>query len=173
MDNFIKPINLEIAEKLRKDEVYRRAFFRAFTADDIALQIRKLRNFRGFKQVELAVAANMKQSAVSRIEQAEYSSWTFNTLLRIAEALNARLLVRFQITEDAIKDYEPGANSFATDVSHVSIAKTPEQYRPTPANQSTGTYVKKTRSQLVGDTSTAMIRSDVNFMTVHGMENHG
>lgn len=104
--DYTKPIELGIAEKLKKDEGYRRAFFRASATDSIALQIRQLRKLRVLKQAELAEAADMKQSAVSRIEQAEYSSWTFNTLWRVAEALNARLIVRFQPIESAIKEYE-------------------------------------------------------------------
>lgn len=104
--DYTKPIELGIAEKLKKDEGYRKSFFRAFATDSIALQIRQLRKFRELKQAELAATADMKQSAVSRIEQAEYSSWTFNTLWRVAEALNARLIVRFQPIEDAIGEYE-------------------------------------------------------------------
>lgn len=104
-----KPIELGIAKKLRKDERYRKSFFRAEAADSIALQIRDLRKKRDdLKQAELATRADMKQSAISRIEQAEYSSWTFNTLWRIAEALDARLVVTFEPIEDAIRKYDAG-----------------------------------------------------------------
>jgi transcriptional regulator with XRE-family HTH domain len=106
--DYTKPIELGIADKLRNDKGYRNAFFRGHTTDSIAQQIRKLRKLRdNMKQSQLAEAAGMKQSAISRIEQAEYSSWTFNTLWRVAEALGARLIVDFQPIEDAIKEYEP------------------------------------------------------------------
>lgn len=105
--DYTKPIKLGIADKLKADEVYRKAFFRAYATDSIALQIRELRKLReNMTQVELAESCGMKQSAVSRIEQAEYSSWTFNTLCRVAEALKARLIVTFQPMEEAIRDYE-------------------------------------------------------------------
>ena len=47
----------------------------------------------------------MKQSAVSRIEQADYSGWSFNTLFRVADALEARLMVSFEPVEDVIDWY--------------------------------------------------------------------
>ena len=105
--DYTKPIKLGIAEKLKTDEVYRREFFRAYVTDRIALQIRQLRKLRDeMTQIELAKSCGMKQSAVSRIEQAEYSAWTFNTLLRVADALKARLIVTFQPVEEAIRAYE-------------------------------------------------------------------
>lgn len=58
------------------------------------------------RQTDLAKAARMKQSAVSRIEQAEYSRWGFNTLIRIADALDARVRIQFEAAEDVIEEYE-------------------------------------------------------------------
>lgn len=98
-------INLGLRELLR-DPARRHEFFRAMTQDDIASQIRDLRKERSLTQVAFAKRADMKQSAVSRIEQAEYSSWTLTTLFRAAAALDARLRVTFQPMEDAIKEYE-------------------------------------------------------------------
>jgi transcriptional regulator with XRE-family HTH domain len=103
---YIKPIKLQISEKLKHDEAYRKAFFRANATDGIALQIRDLRKRRKLNQIALASECGMKQSAVSRIEQAEYSAWTFNTLWRVAEALKARLIVTFQPIEEAINEFE-------------------------------------------------------------------
>jgi len=48
----------------------------------------------------------MKQSAISRIEQAEYEGWTFKTLFRIADALDARLDVGLKPLEKALTEYE-------------------------------------------------------------------
>ena len=104
--DFITPIELGIVEKLKNDKEYRQAFFRSSVTDSIAIQIRELRKLRSLKQGDLAAATEMKQSAISRIEQAEYSSWTFNTLSRVAEALDAKLTVTFQPAEQAIKEHE-------------------------------------------------------------------
>src|SRR5262249_49273709 len=106
-------IRLGLTEKLRDPE-YRHEFFRVITQDDIAAQIRSLREKRGLRQVDFAKAAEMKQSAVSRIEQAEYSRWSFTTLMRVARALDARLRVIFEPAEVGIREFEEaekGANS--------------------------------------------------------------
>ena len=93
-----------LAEKLRNVN-YRRRFFRLRAQEDIAQQIRSLREKRALRQVDFAKKAKMKQSAVSRIEQASYSAWTFKTLLRVADALDAQVKVIFEAAEDVIEDY--------------------------------------------------------------------
>ena len=57
-------------------------------------------------QKDLGEEANMEQSAVSRIEQSEYSGWSFKTLLRVADALDARLRILLEPAEDVIEQYE-------------------------------------------------------------------
>ncbi len=96
---------------LLADPVRRRAFFRAITQDEIASQIRGLRKERKLTQAQLAQLADMKQSAVSRIEQAEYSSWTLNTLFKIADALDARLRVIIEDAEAASIEYQEAENN--------------------------------------------------------------
>src|SRR5689334_1863701 len=98
-------ISLGLRELLR-DPVRRNEFFKSITQDDIASQIRDLRKQRGLTQSAFAEKSEMKQSAVSRIEQAEYSSWSLTTLFRVAAALDARVRVILQPAEDAIKEYE-------------------------------------------------------------------
>ena len=100
----LAPIRLEIAKKL-EDKAYRSAYFRAQAQDDIATQIRALRGRVGFTQAQLAERCGMKQSAISRIEQADYSGWTFSTLWRIADALDSRLRVLFEPAHDVIAEY--------------------------------------------------------------------
>jgi transcriptional regulator with XRE-family HTH domain len=102
----ISPIKLNIVKKLKEDNSYRKRFFRRRTQDDIAMSIRSLREKRQMRQVDLAVESKMKQSAVSRIEQAEYSAWSLTTLFRIADALDARLRVIIDPIESVIEDYE-------------------------------------------------------------------
>jgi len=67
-------------------------------------EIRQLREQSKLRQIDLAKKARLKQSAVSRIEQAGYSSWTLKTLLR-ADALDARLRVVFELSVDVIARY--------------------------------------------------------------------
>ena len=72
--NSLKSIDLNIAGKL-KDKEYRDHFFENWTHDEIAIQLRGLRNKRDMRQVDLASETGMKQSAISRLEQADYSRW--------------------------------------------------------------------------------------------------
>jgi DNA-binding XRE family transcriptional regulator len=101
----ISVTKFNLAQRL-KNKVFRRKFFRTAAQDEVAQQIRELRARLGMRQVDLAKAARMKQSAVSRLEQADYSRWNFKTLLRIADSLDARVRVVFQDADNVIKEYE-------------------------------------------------------------------
>jgi len=83
-----------------KTDAERARLFAKITRKEVAGQIRQLREKRHLTQLEFARRCNMKQSAVSRIEQAEYSGWTFKTLSRVAEKLNARLRISFEPIEE-------------------------------------------------------------------------
>lgn len=101
----LKSIKLRIANKLR-DESYRRAFFKGLTQDEIAEQIRDLRKKRGLRQADLARLTGTTQSGISRLEQAEYSRWSFSTLMSIADALDARVRFIMEPAEDVIRHYQ-------------------------------------------------------------------
>ncbi len=101
----VSTVRFNFAQRL-KNKLFRRSFFHSSAQDSVASQIRDLRKKRGMRQADLAKAARMKQSAVSRLEQAGYSRWGFPTLVRIADALDARIMITFQPAEDAILDYE-------------------------------------------------------------------
>lgn len=115
-------IKLNIAEKL-KNKDYRSRFFRGQAQDLIAMSIRNLRKKRKKKQADLADECEMKQSAISRIEQADYSGWSFNTLLRIADALDARLRVSFDLAEDVIDEYREREAIATTDTVKINTAR--------------------------------------------------
>jgi transcriptional regulator with XRE-family HTH domain len=100
----LSSIDLGLGE-IFADAGRRSAFFRGITKDEIASQIRSLRKERGLTQAQFAPLVDMKQSAVSRIEDADYAAWTLTTLFRVAEALNARWRVVLEPVEDAIKEY--------------------------------------------------------------------
>jgi transcriptional regulator with XRE-family HTH domain len=93
-------------KELLRDPSRRHEFFKSITQDEIASQIRELRKRRDMTQSVFANKSGMKQSAVSRIEQAEYSSWTLSTLFKVAFALNARWRVTLQPIEEAVKEYD-------------------------------------------------------------------
>lgn len=116
----ITPIKLNIATKL-KDKGFRERFFRGQAEDEIAMSIRKLRVKRKMRQADLAKQSGMKQSAISRIEQADYSAWSLNTLFRVADALSARLRVSFEPIENVIEQYKE---------KEAAITPELEQYTP-------------------------------------------
>jgi len=55
----------------------------------------------------------MGQPAVSRIEQATYSGWTYKTLARVAEKLNARLRIVYEPLEEVIARMNDDGESVA------------------------------------------------------------
>jgi transcriptional regulator with XRE-family HTH domain len=101
----LKSIDLDLAKKLQSKE-YREVFFEDWSNDEVADQIRQLRKLRKMRQVDVARETGMKQPAISRMEQSEHSTWNFVTLLRVAQALDARVRVTFEPAEDVIKTYK-------------------------------------------------------------------
>ena len=61
----------------------------------IAEMIHDARNAAGLSQADLARLVGTTQSAISRLESADYEGHSLSMLQRIAEALHQRLEVRF------------------------------------------------------------------------------
>ena len=101
----LKSIDLSLFENLQ-DKEFRNAFFEQKFLDNNALDIRALRKLRKMRQVDVAAATGMQQSAVSRIEQAEHSNWNCKTLLRLAQALDAKLTISWHPVELAVENYK-------------------------------------------------------------------
>jgi transcriptional regulator with XRE-family HTH domain len=144
-------VKLGIARKLQ-DRTYRRRFFKSQAQDDVAQQLRSLRERRKWRQADLAKQCKMKQSAISRVEQATYSRWSFPTLLRIADALDARVRVIIQPAEDALLEYERierETASIATQYEAAIKHQTIQQFANSDANRNfqpapQGTYKQGT-----------------------------
>jgi transcriptional regulator with XRE-family HTH domain len=98
-------IELDLPKKLRGDRAYRQAFFLAESSALIAKQLIELRKRRGLNQKQVADALETGQPAISRVERADYRNWSFNTLRRLAEALDARLRVIIEPFEDVLGAY--------------------------------------------------------------------
>src|SRR5262249_44827502 len=62
----------------------------------IAMQLTALREQHGWTQGELAEKTRMAQPRISLLEDVNYSSWSVNTLRRIARAYDVRLKVSFE-----------------------------------------------------------------------------
>lgn len=96
----LSSIDAELAKRLLSDRAFRNRYIRFWAQNEVATELRSLRKRRDKKQSEVAQLAGTGQSAISRIERADYDGWTYKTLLAIAEALHARLSITFEPIED-------------------------------------------------------------------------
>lgn len=78
------------------DPDYRIAYAESFLDAWIALQIRTVREQRGMTQKQLAQALDTTQTAISRLESANYSGRTISTLKNVASKLDCRLKVSLE-----------------------------------------------------------------------------
>lgn len=100
-------IDLGLAEEL-KDKEFRDVFFEEISRHETAEQIRELRLLRNKTQAELADMCDMQQPAVSRLEKPDYGKWNFQTLMRLAKALDGRVRLQITPSEEALKEFEEG-----------------------------------------------------------------
>lgn len=105
MADSLPSIELKLPEKLR-DKEYRQKFFIAEASAEIARQLVKLRKRRHLSQRELAGQVGMQQPRISQVERADYMNWSFNTLRRLAEAMDARIRVTIEPAEDILVEYD-------------------------------------------------------------------
>lgn len=92
MDRFV---GLLKSKKRWKDKEYRHAYAAAAVEQGVAWQIKLNREARGLSQGKLASQIGSKQSSVSRMEDPEYGSHSIPGLLKLAEAFDCALLVKF------------------------------------------------------------------------------
>jgi transcriptional regulator with XRE-family HTH domain len=86
----------ELRKNLPIDREYRHAYADEILNLSVCTQIRALREQQKMKQGELARAIGTTQTAISRIENVNYSAWNIRTLKKIAEALDLRLRITFE-----------------------------------------------------------------------------
>lgn len=98
-------IDLRLAERL-KNRDFRREWFRAQLEADVPESFRDMREERGMTQADLAAATGMKQSAISRFEGSRDAKWKLETLTKLADALDAQLIISIIRAEDVIARYE-------------------------------------------------------------------
>lgn len=82
----------EIVERrARKSAAYRKTFVRTLHQIDLALLVREMREDAGLTQGELAKNVSTSQSAIARLEDAEYAGHSLTMLERIATACGVAL----------------------------------------------------------------------------------
>lgn len=88
------------------DKEYRHAYADESLNTYIATQIKVLREQRELTQKQLADLAGMAQPRIAVLEDINYSSWSINTLRRLAEAFDVRLSVKFETFSSLIPEIE-------------------------------------------------------------------
>ena len=85
----------DIRKKLMSNPEFEKEYSK-LPSVDIAAQLINARKEKGFTQAELAKLAGTSQSAISRLENGDYLGYTFKTLSKIANALDAKLDITFK-----------------------------------------------------------------------------
>jgi HTH-type transcriptional regulator / antitoxin HipB len=88
MDDFQKQL-----QRLKHNPVFAKAFDKRRTEAEVAFQIRRLREAKGWSQKDLAKKVGCSQQAVSAVEQAGYKRHSLPLLRRIAAVLDADVVV--------------------------------------------------------------------------------
>lgn len=89
----------ELTQTLKKefkDKVIAHIYIKEFLYENIATQIKVLREQRGWTQIELAEKAGMKQSRISLLENPNYDKWTISTLTKLAETFDVGLYLSYE-----------------------------------------------------------------------------
>ncbi len=96
----------ELRKAFKKSIDYRDAYADEFLNLSIATQIKVLREQRNWTQKELADKVGMEQPRISVMENVNYSSWSINTLRKLARAFNLTLRLSFESFGDRVKEIE-------------------------------------------------------------------
>jgi DNA-binding XRE family transcriptional regulator len=88
MDDFHKQLR-----RLRGNRTFVAAFDKKRAEAEVAFQIRRLRESKGWSQKDLAKKVGCSQQAISAVEQAGYKRHSLPLLRRIAQVLNADVVV--------------------------------------------------------------------------------
>lgn len=92
----------EWREKKLQDPRFRKLYLEEVLKFSIAEKIRNRREYLGITQEELAKRVGTSQSAIARIENTDYDSYSLSTLEKIAEALKTRLIISFEPLKDPV-----------------------------------------------------------------------
>lgn len=80
-----------VRERMRRSARYRRAYDHSLHQIDIALLVREMRESASLSQQALAQSVGTTQSAIARLEDAEYAGHSLKILERIAVACGVNL----------------------------------------------------------------------------------
>lgn len=102
-----------IEEGIKKNPSLGEELDKATSAIEVGFQIYTLRKKMGLTQTQLARKIGVSQSNVARIESADYTHYTMNTLHKVAKALSADLNILINPPEQTA-NLISAVNSFPT-----------------------------------------------------------
>jgi DNA-binding XRE family transcriptional regulator len=115
--------------ELERDPEFRREDRRQKPYYDLILEIIKRRRELNLTQKELATRVGTRQSSISRIESGEHNI-RLNTLIEIAEALQARVRIRliplFYVDDEEYRNLVNASASNKPEESTASLTTSPE-----------------------------------------------
>jgi transcriptional regulator with XRE-family HTH domain len=97
---------IRLVRKLLSSKEYRDAYVEERIKTGLPFQLRAMRAARNWSQAFLGEMAGMRQNAISRLEDEEYGNLSINTLIRVANAFDTGLLVKFVPFSRLVKEYE-------------------------------------------------------------------
>lgn len=83
-----------VEARSKKSARYRRAYSQSLRRIDLAMLVREMRDAAKLSQLQLAARAGTTQSAIARLEDAEYTKHSLQTLEKIAAACGVTLSLR-------------------------------------------------------------------------------
>jgi transcriptional regulator with XRE-family HTH domain len=98
-------LRINLSEEFH-DREYRHTYANDWLNAFIATQIKVLREQRNLTQTQLGEKTKMAQPRVALLEDVNYSSWSINTLRRLAMAFDVRLSVKFETFSSLIPEVE-------------------------------------------------------------------
>ena len=110
----------EALARLLKDRGFRAQFAETLMRYALSVQIRLLREQRGWTHAELATRVSVPASAIAQWEQPDCRGITLAALKRLAHVFDVGLMVRFsefsQFIEYALHDLEAAPASYTQEV---------------------------------------------------------
>lgn len=113
-------LDLDIEKDIQNDPSLKEEIAKANRAIDISIQVYTLRKERKLTQSQLAELIGVSQPNVARLENADYGSYTLQTLEKIASALSAYLSISLKPKEESTITFS--ASGFLTMISPVFVA---------------------------------------------------
>jgi len=96
---------IKLMLKLRKKE-YRDAYVSEHIKTSLPIQIKILREQRGWSQEHLAQLAKTTQTVISRVEDPNYGKLNLSSLLKMASAFDIALIVKFVPFSKILNEFE-------------------------------------------------------------------